>query len=85
MGNIQERLRALLQRFLEWWNRFTIKQKTLIVSVAAGVLVLIAIVAAIITRPHYKTLYVSENTKETSDVTALLDENSITYKTSRTD
>lgn len=83
MGNLQERLRALWQRFLEWWNRFTIKQKTLIVSVAAGVLVLIAIVIAIVTKPHYKTLYVSDTTKETSNVTALLDENDITYETSQ--
>ncbi|MBQ7584603.1 MAG: flagellar M-ring protein FliF [Lachnospiraceae bacterium] len=83
MGNLQERLRALWQRFLEWWNKFTIKQKTLIVSVIAGVLVLIAIVVAIVTRPHYKTLYVSDNTKETSGVTALLDENDITYDTSQ--
>ena len=46
MGNIVERLRALFQRFLEWWNRFTTRQKTLIVSLCAGVIVVIAIVVA---------------------------------------
>ena len=83
MANLQERLRALLQRFLEWWNKFTAKQKTLIISALVGVLVLVAVVVAIITQPHYKTLYVSDTTKETSEVTAVLDENSITYQTSQ--
>lgn len=83
MGNLQERLRALWQRFLDWWNKFTAKQKTLIISVAAGVMVLIAVVVAIVTKPQYKTLYISETTKETSGVTALLEENNITYETSQ--
>ena len=54
MGNLQERLRALWQRFLDWWNRFTARQKTLIISVVAGVMVLIAVVVAIVTKPQYK-------------------------------
>ena len=83
MANLQERLRALLQRFLDWWNRFTARQKTLIISAAVGVLVLVAIVVAVLTQPHYKTLYVSDSTKETSEVTAVLDEEGITYETSQ--
>ncbi len=83
MGNIQERLRALLQRFLDWWNKFTAKQKTLIISAIAGVLVLIAVAVAILTQPHYKTLYVSDTTKETSEVVAVLDEEGIENQTSQ--
>ena len=83
MNNIQERLRALLQRFLDWWNRFSAKQKTIIVSSVAGALVLIVIVVALLTQPKYKTLYVSETTKETSEITTLLTDNNITYKTSQ--
>ena len=83
MANLQERLRALLQRFLDWWNRFTARQKTLIISAVVGVLVLVAIVVAVLTQPHYKTLYVSDSTKETSEVTAVLDEEGITYETSQ--
>ena len=82
MGNIQERLRALLQRVIDWWNKFTTRQKTLIVSAVAGVIVLLAVVVTLISQPHYKTLYVSENTKETSEVQAVLDEESIKYNTS---
>ncbi|MBQ9443094.1 MAG: flagellar M-ring protein FliF [Lachnospiraceae bacterium] len=80
---MQERLRALLQRFLDWWNRFSAKQKTIIVSSVAGALVLIVIVVALLTQPKYKTLYVSETTKETSEITTLLTDNNITYKTSQ--
>ena len=74
---------ANLQRFLDWWNRFTARQKTLIISAVVGVLVLVAIVVAVLTQPHYKTLYVSDSTKETSEVTAVLDEESIIYETSQ--
>ena len=31
-----DRLREIPQRILEWWNKFTTKQKTIIISVAAG-------------------------------------------------
>ncbi|MCR5746840.1 MAG: flagellar M-ring protein FliF [Lachnospiraceae bacterium] len=82
MGNIQERLRALLQRVIDWWNKFTSRQKTLIISAFAGVIVLIAVAIAFITQPRYKTLYTSENTKETSEVQAVLDEEGIKYNTS---
>ena len=37
----------------------------------------------ILAKPHYKTLYVSNTTKETSEVTAVLDEENITYETSQ--
>lgn len=82
MGDIQERLRALLQRVIDWWNKFTTRQKTLIISAVAGVIVLLAVVVSFISQPHYKTLYVSENTKETSEVQAVLDEDGIKYNTS---
>ena len=73
MGNLVERLRAIFQRFLEWWNRFTTRQKTLIVSLCAGVIVVIAVVVAFITQPKYQTLVINSTTKETSEVQALLD------------
>lgn len=82
MGNIQERLRALLQRVIDWWNKFTTRQKTLIVSAVASVIVLLAVVVTLISQPRYKTLYVSETTKETSEVQAVLDEEGIKYNTS---
>ena len=77
-----ERLRALWQRILEWWNRFTTRQKTIIIIVAAVVLVAIGILVAVLTKDKYVTIFVAETTEETNAVTAILDENEIGYKVS---
>ena len=37
-----DRLKELLQRIQEWWNKFTAKQKTIIISVSAGVILALA-------------------------------------------
>lgn len=72
-----ERLRQIPQRLLEWWNKFTSKQKTVIVSVAAGVVLTLAILATILTRPQYEVLITCESTKEASEIKDLLDEDGI--------
>ena len=38
MDSIMERLRQIPQKILDWWNKFTAKQKTIIISVTAGVI-----------------------------------------------
>ena len=40
---MQERLKELPKKFLEYWNKWTSKQKTIIVSVVAVVIVMIAV------------------------------------------
>lgn len=82
MGNIQERLKKLWDRIVAWWGKFSSKQKTLIISVTAGVAVLIAVAVTLLTQPVYQTLIVCDNTKQTSQVKDLLDGEKITYKIS---
>ena len=82
LERILERLRTLWEKILEWWTKFNARQKTLIISVTAAVIVAVVIVVTIISQPEYETLIVSDNTKQTSEVQNLLDENNITYKTS---
>lgn len=77
-----DRLRSLWEKILEWWNRFTTRQKTIIIVVAAVVLIAVGILVTVLTRDKYITIYVAETTEETNAVTAILDENSITYKVS---
>ena len=77
-----ERLRELLERFREWWNKFTTRQKTLIVSVIAGIVVALAILISAITAPKYTTLIICENTKQSSEIKTLLDDNDMTYRIS---
>lgn len=79
-----DRLRNIPALVLEWWNKFTSRQKTIIVSITAGVLVAFAILITLISRPQYELLLVCENTKESAQIISLLEEASpsISYKVS---
>lgn len=77
-----DRLRQIPKQILAWWNKFTSKQKTIIVSVAAGVLVLFGILIFLLTRPQYELLVSCASTKEASEVTTLLADNDFQYQTS---
>ncbi len=79
MDRLIEKLKELMNRILEWWNRFTAKQKTLIVSgVAVLVLAIVAIVSRL-TQPQYVLLKECENTKEAAEVRDLLEEEELDY------
>lgn len=75
-----DKLKELLQKVLDWWNKFTAKQKTIIVSVSAGVILALAILATILTRPQYERLITCDSTKEASEITELLEGDSIEYQ-----
>ncbi len=77
-----DRLKAIPVRILEWWNKFTSKQKTIIICIAAGVIIALAILVTVITRPQYELLANCESTKEASEITGLLDGAGITYTVS---
>ncbi|MCR5100084.1 MAG: flagellar M-ring protein FliF, partial [Butyrivibrio sp.] len=79
---MQERLRELLQRVLDWWNKFSTRQKTIIISVAAAVVLTIVILVSILTRPQYILLMNAESTAQASEVIELLEAESIKYKVS---
>lgn len=74
-----DRLKGLLNKVLEWWNKFTAKQKTFIISAMAGIVLTIAIVAAVLTKPQYVQLMQCETTKQASQVVELLNGEGITY------
>ena len=65
--------KELMKKITAWWNRFSSKQKTLIISAAAGVLVAFAILAYVLSRPQFEVLVTCEDTKEASEITELLD------------
>ncbi len=80
MDGIIEKLKQIPQRVLEWWNKFTAKQKTIIISVSAGVILALAILITVLTRPQYETLITCESTKTASEITTLLEGDSIEYQ-----
>lgn len=77
-----DKLKEIPKKLLEWWNKFTPRQKTIIVSAVAGVVVAFAVLATILTKPVYETLVITETTKETATITALLEGDGITYQVS---
>ncbi|MBQ7581697.1 MAG: flagellar M-ring protein FliF, partial [Lachnospiraceae bacterium] len=80
MDGIIEKLKQIPQRVLEWWNKFTAKQKTIIISVSAGVILALAILITVLTRPQYEILITCESTKTASEITTLLEGDSIEYQ-----
>ena len=79
---MRERLLGLRDRILEWWNRFTIRQKTLMAAGVAAVLLTVVILVTVFNQPKYVPLVTVETLKESSQVMEILDENGVTYKTS---
>lgn len=81
MDKILEKVREIINRIVEWWKRFTKKQKILLGGLSATVVIALAILAFVMTRPSYNTLVVAESTKEAASIKELLDSNSnIDYK-----
>ncbi len=77
---MQERLKELPKKFLEYWNKWTSKQKTIIISAVAVVIVMIAIFVMVLGRTKYVELGTLEDTKTASQIVTLLRESSIETK-----
>lgn len=77
-----DRVKDLWNKVLEWWNKFSTKQKTFIIAAGAGVILTIAVFATVLMQPQYVLLLNCTTTKEASEVVALLEENSIDHKVS---
>ncbi len=80
MEKIVEKLKELANKILEWWNRFTAKQKTLIVSVVAVLIIAIVVIVSMLLKPKYSLLRECESTKEASEVIDLLEGEGYTYE-----
>lgn len=80
-----EQLQNILNRILEWWKKFNTKQKTLVASLTAVVVLALVILAVVVSRPKYTPLIDCENAKAASQVKDLLDsDGSINYKVTNT-
>ena len=64
MDKLLDKLKELGSRILEWWNRFTAKQKTLIVAGVAVVIIAIVFIVSMLTQPQYVLLRECESTAE---------------------
>lgn len=79
---MQERGKEILQKILDWWKKFTAKQKTIIVGIAAVVLFTFVILIWVFTKPQYTIWRTCETTVEAAEVKDILDSAEIDYEVS---
>ena len=77
-----EQLQQVLDKVLEWWKKFNTKQKALLASIAAVVILSLVILAVVVSKPKMMTLHTCETLTEASSVKTLLTDNGIAFETS---
>ncbi|MDR2045105.1 MAG: flagellar M-ring protein FliF [Clostridium sp.] len=77
-----ERLKEIQTKVLGWWNKFTTKQKSILVGIVAVSIFAFALLVFIFSRPQYVKLIESETTKETSQIIEILDGAGIKHRES---
>ncbi len=53
---MQERLKALLNRIVEWWKALTIRMRTMIVCVSAVIVLAFVVLVSLLSKPQYTLL-----------------------------
>ncbi len=77
-----ERLKELLNKVLEWWNKFSTKQKTFIISAGAGIILAFAVLVTILMKPQYIVLKNCESAREAAMITDLLESEGLDFEVS---
>ncbi len=75
-----ERLKKIPKQLLDFWNRYTAKQKTIMISVVSIIIIAFATLIYITGQVEYEELTITESTKEASEVIDLLQSEGIKYK-----
>lgn len=70
-------LRSLPQRFLNWWEKFTIRQKITIGGITVAVIAAIVVLVAFVMKPNYVVIYTADTEKDAQEAIDLLTDNNI--------
>ncbi|MCR5720473.1 MAG: flagellar M-ring protein FliF [Lachnospiraceae bacterium] len=77
-----ERLKELWSKIQAWWNKFTTKQKSIIIGIVAVVVFTLAIIIYVLSRPQFVRLTRCDNSADASKLVGILDSAGITHKES---
>ncbi len=77
-----DKLKEIPAKILAWWNKFTTKQKSIIIGIGAVVIFTFAILIYIFTKPQYERLVTCETAADAAEVVEILDSAGITYQSS---
>ncbi|MCI9539851.1 MAG: flagellar biosynthesis protein [Lachnospiraceae bacterium] len=72
-----EQVKKIQGQILEYWNKFNKKQKRMIISVTAVLLIAFGVLGWAVSRPNYETLIKCETASDAADVKNLLDSNEV--------
>lgn len=79
---MQEKLKQIPKRLKDFWNKYTSKQKTIIIAVICVILIAIGVVAWLVSRPTWSKFQAFNNVDDANAMAKALDDGSIEYKTS---
>lgn len=77
-----DKLKEIPAKVLAWWNKFTTRQKSIIIGISAAVIFTFAILIYVFTKPQYTRLLTCDNTSQAAEVVDILDGAGITHKES---
>ena len=76
---MKEKVNEARQRAIEFWQKYSRRQKTFMISVVLAVILFIAGLAYFLTRPEYVTLLTCDSANTASEVKTCLTDAGITY------
>ena len=68
-----EHLKQILDKIVEWWKKFNNKQRVIILSATAVVLIALVILGVVVANPQPKVLYACKDYAEAAEVQEILD------------
>lgn len=77
-----DRLKEIPAKVLEWWNRFTTRQKSIIIGVAAVAVFTFAIIIYVFSKPQYTLLRTCETAAQSAEIVEILDSAGIAHRES---
>ncbi len=79
-----DRLRQIFERFLDFWNKYSRRQKAIVLSSLAVVILTLVILVAVLARPNYTVVANCSSYSELSEITTLLSDNGYSYQINET-
>ncbi|MGN0240709.1 MAG: flagellar basal-body MS-ring/collar protein FliF [Candidatus Weimeria sp.] len=74
-----ERIQNIFKKIVEWWKKFTSRQKALIISAVSVVAIALIILGVVATRPDKMTLVTATDATQAQSIKDLLDGENISY------
>lgn len=76
---MNERLKAIQKRAVDFWNKYNRKQKTMMISITLAVIILLIVMVVMFTKPTYVTLVECDSASTASDVKDSLNDAGISF------